>query len=346
MSKKTVRDIDLKDKKVLVRCDFNVPMDENRNITDNRRIVAALPTIKYLLEQNCKIVLCSHLGRPKGEFKKEFSLEPVAKELSKLLGKEVIIAKDVIGEDAENKAKNLKNGEILLLENVRFHREETDNDPEFAKKLASFGEIFVNDAFGTAHRAHASTEGVTKYLPAVSGFLIEKELKFLGEALENPERPFVAILGGSKVSDKIGVIENLLEKVDTLIIGGGMAYTFFKAQGYSVGESLCEEDKCDLALELMEKAKEKNVKFLLPIDNKVGKEFKPDTESKTVKSTEIPDGWEGLDIGEETIKLYKNFLRAEELGVSIDKVPSKFSQTVQKGLIDLLECAGGLLLNP
>ena len=309
MNKKTVKDIDLKDKKVLVRCDFNVPMDENKNITDNRRIVAALPTIKYLLEQNCKVVLCSHLGRPKGEFKPEFSLKPVAKELSKLLGQEVIMAEDVIGEDAKNKAENLKNGEILLLENVRFHREETDNDPEFAKKLASFGEVFVNDAFGTAHRAHASTEGVTKYLPAVSGFLIEKELKFLGEALENPERPFVAILGGSKVSDKIGVIENLLEKVDTLIIGGGMAYTFFKAQGYSVGDSLCEEDKCDLALEIMEKAKEKKVKFLLPIDNKIGKEFKPDTESKTVKSTEIPDGWEGLDIGEETIKLYKEELQ-------------------------------------
>ena len=309
MNKKTVKDIDLKDKKVLVRCDFNVPMDENKNITDNRRIVAALPTIKYLLEQNCKIVLCSHLGRPKGEFKPEFSLKPVAKELSKLLGQEVIMAEDVIGEDAKNKAEKLKNGEILLLENVRFHREETDNDPEFAKKLASFGEVFVNDAFGTAHRAHASTEGVTKYLPAVSGFLIEKELKFLGEALENPERPFVAILGGSKVSDKIGVIENLLEKVDTLIIGGGMAYTFFKAQGYNVGDSLCEEDKCDLALEIMEKAKEKEVKFLLPIDNKVGKEFKPDTESKTVKSTEIPDGWEGLDIGEETIKLYKEELQ-------------------------------------
>lgn len=309
MNKKTVKDIDLKNKKVLVRCDFNVPMDENKNITDNRRIVAALPTIKYLLEQNCKVVLCSHLGRPKGEFKPEFSLKPVAKELSKLLGQEVIMAEDVIGEDAKNKAENLKNGEVLLLENVRFHREETDNDPEFAKKLASFGEVFVNDAFGTAHRAHASTEGVTKYLPAVSGFLIEKELKFLGEALENPERPFVAILGGSKVSDKIGVIENLLEKVDTLIIGGGMAYTFFKAQGYSVGDSLCEEDKCDLALEIMEKAKEKKVKFLLPIDNKVGKEFKPDTESKTVKSTEIPDGWEGLDIGEETIKLYKEELQ-------------------------------------
>ncbi len=309
MNKKTVKDIDLKDKKVLVRCDFNVPMDENKNITDNRRIVAALPTIKYLLEQNCKVVLCSHLGRPKGEFKPEYSLKPVAKELSKLLGQEVIMAEDVIGEDAKNKAENLKNGEVLLLENVRFHREETDNDPEFAKELASFGEIFVNDAFGTAHRAHASTEGVTKYLPAVSGFLIEKELKFLGEALENPERPFVAILGGSKVSDKIGVIENLLEKVDTLIIGGGMAYTFFKAQGYSVGDSLCEEDKCELALEIMEKAKEKGVKFLLPIDNKIGREFKPDTESKTVKSTEIPDGWEGLDIGEETIKLYKEELQ-------------------------------------
>ena len=309
MNKKTVKDIDLKDKKVLVRCDFNVPMDENKNITDNRRIVAALPTIKYLLEQNCKVVLCSHLGRPKGEFKPEYSLKPVAKELSKLLGQEVIMAEDVIGEDAKNKAENLKNGEVLLLENVRFHREETDNDPEFAKELASFGEIFVNDAFGTAHRAHASTEGVTKYLPAVSGFLIEKELKFLGEALENPERPFVAILGGSKVSDKIGVIENLLEKVDTLIIGGGMAYTFFKAQGYSVGDSLCEEDKCDLASEIMQKAKEKGVKFLLPIDNKIGKEFKPDTESKTVKSTEIPDGWEGLDIGEETIKLYKEELQ-------------------------------------
>ena len=293
MNKKTVKDIDLKNKKVLVRCDFNVPMDENR----------------YLLEQNCKVVLCSHLGRPKGEFKPEFSLKPVAKELSKLLGQEVIMAEDVIGEDAKNKAEKLKNGKVLLLENVRFHREETDNDPEFAKKLASFGEVFVNDAFGTAHRAHASTEGVTKYLPAVSGFLIEKELKFLGEALENPERPFVAILGGSKVSDKIGVIENLLEKVDTLIIGGGMAYTFFKAQGYSVGDSLCEEDKCDLALEIMEKAKEKKVKFLLPIDNKIGKEFNPDTESKTVKSTEIPDGWEGLDIGEETIKLYREELQ-------------------------------------
>ena len=308
MNKKTVRDIDLKNKKVLVRCDFNVPMDENRNITDNRRIVAALPTIQYLLEQNCKIILMSHLGRPKGEFKPEFSLAPVAKELSKLLGKEVIMAKDVIGEDAENKANNLKDGEILLLENVRFHREETDNDPEFAKKLASYAEIFVNDAFGTAHRAHASTEGVTKFLPAVSGFLIEKELEFLGNALENPKRPFVAILGGAKVSDKIGVIDSLLEKVDTLMIGGGMAYTFFKAQGYEVGNSLCEVDKCDLALELIEKAKNKGVKMLLPVDTKVGKEFKPDTESKTVAWTEIPEGWEGFDIGEKTIAMFEKEL--------------------------------------
>ena len=307
--KKTVRDIDLKDKKVLVRCDFNVPMDENKNITDNRRIVAALPTIKYLLEQNCKVVLCSHLGRPKGEFKKEYSLAPVAKELSKLLGKEVIMAEDVIGEDAKSKAEKLNNGDVLLLENVRFHREETDNDPEFAKKLAEFGEIFVNDAFGTAHRAHASTEGVTKYLPAVSGFLIEKELKFLGEALENPARPFVAILGGAKVSDKIGVIDNLLEKVDSLIIGGGMAYTFFKAQGYGIGDSICEDDKCELALELIEKAKTKGVKLLLPVDTRIGKEFNADTECKTVPCTEIPDGWQGLDIGDETIKLFKEELK-------------------------------------
>ena len=309
MNKKTVRDIDLKGKKVFVRCDFNVPMDENQNITDNTRIVAALPTIKYLLEQNCKIILASHLGRPKGEFKPEYSLKPVAKELSKLLNKEVIMAKDVIGEDAMKKASELKEGEILLLENVRFHREETDNDPEFAKKLASMAEIFVNDAFGTAHRAHASTAGIADYLPAVAGFLIEKELKFLGEAINNPERPLVAILGGAKVSDKIGVIDNLLEKVDTLMIGGGMTYTFFKAQGYEVGKSICELDKLDLAKELMEKAKNKGVKLMLPVDTKVGKEYSADTESKTVKSTEIPADWEGLDIGEETIKLYSEELQ-------------------------------------
>ena len=304
MNKKTIEDIDLKNKKVLVRCDFNVPMDEEKNITDNTRIVAALPTIKYLLENNCAIILCSHLGRPKGEFKPEFSLKPVAKELSKLLNKEIIMANDVIGEDAKSKAKNLQNGQIMLLENVRFHREETDNDPEFSKQLASMAEIYVNDAFGAAHRAHSSTAGVAQYLPAVSGFLIEKELKFLGNALNNPERPFVAIMGGAKVSDKIGVIDSLLEKVDTLIIGGGMAYTFFKAQGYEVGNSICEMDKLDLAKELMEKAKNKGVKLMLPVDTKIGKEFKPDTESKTVSWTEIPEGWEGFDIGEESIKMF------------------------------------------
>ena len=309
MSKKTVRDIDLKDKKVLVRCDFNVPMDENKKITDNTRIVAAIPTIKYLLENNCAIILCSHLGRPKGEFKPEYSLAPVAEELSKLLGKEVIMAKDVIGEDAKQKAANLKQGQIMLLENVRFHKEETDNSPEFAKELASMAQIYVNDAFGTAHRAHSSTAGVAAYLPAVSGFLIEKELKFLGNAINNPQRPFVAILGGAKVSDKIGVIDSLLDKVDTLMIGGGMAYTFFKAQGYEVGNSICEVEKLELAKEAMEKAKERGVKLMLPIDTKIGKEFKPDTESKTVAWTEIPEGWEGFDIGAETIEMFKEELR-------------------------------------
>ena len=309
MSKKTVKDIDLKGKKVLVRCDFNVPMDEQKNITDNTRIVAALPTIKYLLENNCAIILCSHLGRPKGEFKPEFSLEPVAKELSRLLDKEVIMAKDVIGEDATSKAADLKQGEILLLENVRFHREETDNDPEFSKKLANLAEVYVNDAFGAAHRAHSSTAGVAEFLPAVSGFLIEKELKFLGNAVSNPERPFVAILGGAKVSDKIGVIDSLLEKVDTLLIGGGMAYTFFKAQGYGVGDSICELDKLDLALDLMKKAKDKGVNLVLPVDTKIGKEFKPDTESKIVPWTEIPDGWEGFDIGTKTIEMFTEELK-------------------------------------
>ena len=304
MNKKTVRDIDVTGKKVLVRCDFNVPQTEDGTITDNRRIVSALDTIKYLIEHNAKVILCSHLGRPKGEFKKEFSLAPIAKELSKLLGKEVKLAKDVIGEDAKELTNNMQNGDVVLLENVRFHREETDNDPEFAKKLASLADIYVNDAFGTAHRAHASTAGVAAYLPAVSGFLIEKEINFMGDALENPERPFMAILGGKKVSDKIGVIESLLEKVDTLLIGGAMAYTFFKSMGYGVGNSICELDKLDLAQDIMKKAKEKGVKLMLPVDTKVGKEFKPDTESKVVKFSEIPDGWEGFDIGPETIEMY------------------------------------------
>ncbi len=308
MNKKTVRDIDIKGKKVLVRCDFNVPLDENKNITDNRRIVGAIPTIKYLLDNDCKVILCSHLGRPKGEVKKEFSLAPVAKELSKLLDREVKLADDIIGESAKTLTANMENGDIVLLENVRFDAREEANNPEFAKELASMAELYVNDAFGTAHRAHSSTAGVAAYLPAVAGFLMEKELNFLGTTLENPERPFMAILGGKKVSDKIGVIDSLLEKVNTLMIGGGMAYTFFKAMGYNVGNSICELDKLDLAKGLMEKAKAKGVKLMLPVDTRVGKEFSADTESKTVKYTEIPDGWEGFDIGEETIKMYEEEL--------------------------------------
>ena len=308
MNKKTIRDIDLKNKKVLVRCDFNVPLDSDLNIIDNRRIVGAIPTIKYLLENNCKIILCSHLGRPKGEVKKEFSLEPVAKELSRLLGKEVKLAKDIIGTSAKELTANMQDGEIVLLENVRFDKREEENDEEFSKELASMAEIYVNDAFGTAHRAHSSTAGVAKFLPAVAGFLMEKEINFLGTTLEKPERPFMAILGGKKVSDKIGVIDSLLEKVDTLIIGGGMAYTFFKAMGYNVGNSICELDKLDLATSLIEKAKNKGVKLMFPVDTQVGKEFKADTESKTVSYKEIPDGWEGFDIGAETIKMYEEEL--------------------------------------
>lgn len=310
MNKKTVRDIDVTGKKVLVRCDFNVPLDkETGKITDNRRIRAAIPTIEYLIDHNAKVILCSHLGRPKGEFNLKYSLKPVAEELSKLLGKEVKLAKDVIGEDAEKLTSEIKEGEVVLLENVRFHKEEEENDPEFAKKLASFAEIYVNDAFGTAHRAHASTAGVADYLPAVSGFLIEKELEFLGNALDNPERPFVAILGGAKVSDKIGVIENLLDKVDTLIIGGGMAYTFYKAQGHSIGTSICEEDKIDLANDILNKAKEKNVEILLPIDNHVSAEYSNEAEDKYIDSVEIPEGFMGLDIGPKTIELFKNAIK-------------------------------------
>ena len=309
MSKKTVRDIDVKGKKVLVRCDFNVPYDENRKITDNRRIVAALPTINYLLENDCKVILCSHLGRPKGEVKPEYSMNIVAEELSRLLGKEVKLAKDVVGTDAKNLAENLQAGEVMLLENVRYEAGEEKNDENLSKEFAALAEIFVNDAFGTAHRAHSSTTGVASYLPAVSGFLIEKELNFMGTALENPERPFMAILGGKKVSDKIGVIRALLEKVDVLMIGGAMAYTFFKSMGYEVGNSICELDKLDLARELMEEAKAKGVKLMLPVDTKVGKEFDPNTESKVVKYTEIPDGWEGYDIGTETIEIYSKELQ-------------------------------------
>ena len=308
LNKKTVEDIDVKGKKVLVRCDFNVKMEDGV-ITSDKRIVASLPTIKYLLDHGAKLILCSHLGRPKGEFKPEFSLAPVAKRLGELLGIEVKMAKDVVGESAQALAADLKEGEVLLLENVRFHAEETKNDPEFAKKLASLAEIYVNDAFGSAHRAHASTTGVADYLPAVCGFLIQKELQYIGGALENPKRPLVAILGGAKVSDKIGVITNLMEKVDTLIVGGGMAYTFFAALGHSVGTSLLEADKIDLAKEMMDKAEAKGVKFLIPIDNVIGKEYKADTEYTTVDSDDIPDGWMGLDIGPKSTELFANAVK-------------------------------------
>lgn len=310
MNKKTVKDIDVNGKKVLVRCDFNVPIDsETGKITDNRRIRAALPTIQYLLDHNAKVILCSHLGRPKGEFNLKYSLKPVAEELSKLLNKDVKLAKDVIGESAKELTSNMKEGDIVLLENVRFHKEEEQNDPEYSKALASMAEIYVNDAFGTAHRAHSSTTGVADYLPAVSGFLIEKELEFLGGALENPKHPFVAILGGAKVSDKIGVIENLLDKVDTLIIGGGMAYTFYKAQGHHIGTSICEEDKLDLAKSILEKAQEKGVKLLLPVDNHVSSEYSNNGEDKIVDSTEIPDGFMGLDIGPKTIEKFEEAVK-------------------------------------
>ena len=310
MNKKTVKDIDVNGKKVLVRCDFNVPIDsETGKITDNRRIIAALPTIQYLLDHNAKVILCSHLGRPKGEFNLKYSLKPVAEELSKLLNKDVKLAKDVIGESAKELTSNMKEGDIVLLENVRFHKEEEQNDPEYSKALASMAEIYVNDAFGTAHRAHSSTTGVADYLPAVSGFLIEKELEFLGGALENPKHPFVAILGGAKVSDKIGVIENLLDKVDTLIIGGGMAYTFYKAQGHHIGTSICEEDKLDLAKSILEKAQEKGVKLLLPVDNHVSSEYSNNGEDKIVDSTEIPDGFMGLDIGPKTIEKFEEAVK-------------------------------------
>ena len=303
--KKTVKDVDVRSKRVLVRVDYNVPLDANGNVSDDKRITASLPTINYLLEQGARIILCSHLGRPKGEVKKEFSLAPVAKRLKELLPNvNIYFASDCIGEEAQQKAAALKDGEILLLENLRFHKEEEKNDPEFAKKLASLAEIYVSDAFGTVHRAHASTAGVAAYLPAVAGFLIGKELSIMGDALENPERPFVAILGGAKVADKIGVITNLLNKCDTLLIGGGMAYTFFKAMGYEIGDSLLDAESIDLAKQLMETAKEKGVKLLLPVDTVVAKAFAADAEHMTVAANVIPVGWQGLDIGEKTRELF------------------------------------------
>ena len=309
MNKKTIEDIEVSGKKVLVRCDFNVPLDGDK-ITDETRIVAALPTIQYLLDHNAAVILTSHLGRPKGEFNMKYSLAPVAARLSEKLGKTVVLAKDVIGEDAKKCVSEMKPGDVVLLENVRFHKEEEKNDPEFAKALASFAEIYVNDAFGTAHRAHASTEGVTHYLPAVAGYLIGKELDFLGNAVENPKRPFVAILGGAKVKDKIGVITNLLEKVDTLIIGGGMAYTFQKALGYEIGKSLLDEERIELAKDMMQKAKDKGVKLLLPVDNVCGNDFKDDCDKITVDAAAgIPADYEGMDIGPKSIKLFSEAIK-------------------------------------
>ena len=309
MNKKTVADIDVAGKRVLVRCDFNVPLKDGK-ITNENRIIGALPTIKFLIEHNAKVILCSHLGRPKGEFKPEFSLKPVAARLCELLGKNVAMASDVIGDDAKKKVAEMNDGDVVLLENVRYHAEETKNDPAFAKELASLADVYVNDAFGAAHRAHASTAGVTAYIPGVAGFLIEKEISIMGKALENPEKPFVAILGGAKVSDKIGVIENLIDKVDTLIVGGGMAYTFIKAQGGQIGNSLCEMDKLDLALELLSKAKAKGVKLLLPVETVCVQEFNNDAPSKVVPITEIPDGWEGVDLGPKSIDLFAGEIKS------------------------------------
>ena len=309
-NKKTILDVDVAGKKILLRCDFNVPQDkETGAITSDKRIVAALPTIRYLLEKKAAVIACSHLGKPKGEWKSKLSLAPVAERLSQLLGQEVIFARDIVGEDAKAKAAALQGGQIMLLENLRFDPREEKNDPSFAEELASMAELYVSDAFGTVHRAHASTAGVAQYLPAVAGFLIGKELSVMGGALENPVRPFVAILGGAKVADKIGVITNLLNKCDTLIIGGGMAYTFFKALGYNIGNSLLDADSIELAKKLMLDADAKGVKMLLPVDTVVAREFKADAEYMTVDSDRIPDGYMGMDIGEKTAKLFGEEIR-------------------------------------
>ena len=309
MNKKSIQDIDVDGKKVLVRVDFNVPLDENGTITDDRRIREALPTIRYLREHNAKVILMSHLGRPKGKFNMKYSLKPVAERLSEKLGAEVRLAGDVIGDAVQAMAESLKEGEVMLLENVRFYEEEEKNDKEFSRKLAALGDIYINDAFGTAHRAHATTAGVAEYLPSAAGFLIKKELEIMGKALTAPERPFVAILGGAKVSDKIGVIENLMDKVDTLLIGGGMAYTFFGAMGYEIGKSIFEADKAELAGELLKKAETKGVKLLLPVDTVVASEFSNDAPKKTVPAAMIPKDMMGMDIGEDTRKIFSEIVK-------------------------------------
>ncbi len=307
--KQTVEDLDVGGKRVLVRCDFNVPQDDKGAITDDRRIREALKTIRYLMEHDARVILCSHLGRPKGEVNPKYSLKPIATRLSELLGIEVKMAEDVVGPSAIKLAENLKDREVMLIENVRYDAREEKNDPEFSKELASLAELYVNDAFGTAHRAHSSTAGVADYLPSAVGYLIKKEIDIMGKALENPERPFVAILGGKKVSDKISVIENLIDKVDSLIIGGGMSYTFFKAQGKEIGNSICEDDKIELAKGLLAKAEEKGVRLVLPVDNVVIQEFSNDAPSQVVPSDAIPEGWQGVDVGPETLKLYAEVLK-------------------------------------
>lgn len=311
LDKKTVEDLELKGKKVLVRCDFNVPMNDNGEITDDRRIKSALKTINYIIDKGGKVILMSHLGRPKGEPKKEYSLEAVGKRLAQLLNKEVTFADidEVVADDLREAVSEMEEGDVILLQNTRFRPEETKNGEDFAKELASIGDVFVNDAFGTAHRAHASNVGVSQHLPSAVGYLVNKEIEIMGKAMSNPDRPFVAILGGAKVSDKIEVINSLMDKVDSLIIGGGMMFTFLKAMGYGVGKSLLEEDKIGLAKELIEKAENKGVKLLLPIDTVVAKEFKNDTEFQTVSVKEIPEDMMGLDIGEETSKLFSDEIK-------------------------------------
>ncbi|WP_141432632.1 phosphoglycerate kinase [Bacillus sp. 03113] len=312
MNKKSIKDVDLKGKRVFCRVDFNVPMQDGQ-VTDETRIRAALPTIQYLIEQGAKVILASHLGRPKGKAVEELRLTPVAKRLSELLEKEVLKTDEAYGEEVKAKISTMSEGDILLLENVRFYAGEEKNDPELAKAFAELADVYVNDAFGAAHRAHASTEGIAHYLPAVSGLLMEKELDVLGKALSNPERPFTAIIGGAKVKDKIDVIDNLLEKVDNLIIGGGLAYTFIKAKGYEIGKSLLEEDKIELAKTFMDKAKEKGVNFYMPIDGVIAQEFSPDTEAKEVSIDAIPADWQALDIGPKTVELYREVIQKSKL---------------------------------
>ncbi|MFB7304083.1 phosphoglycerate kinase [Heyndrickxia sporothermodurans] len=312
MNKKTIKDIDLNGKKVFCRVDFNVPL-QNGNVTDDTRIRAALPTIQYLIDQGAKVILASHLGRPKGQVVEELRLTPVAKRLSELLKKDIRKSNEAYGEIAQAEIDKLENGDVLLLENVRFYPGEEKNDPELAKSFAELADVYVNDAFGAAHRAHASTEGIAQYLPAVAGFLMEKELEVLGKALSNPERPFTAIIGGAKVKDKIGVIDNLLDKVDNLIIGGGLAYTFVKAKGHEVGKSLLEEDKIDLAKSFMEKAEQKNVKFYMPVDVVVADDFSDSANKKVVAIDEIPSDWEALDIGPKTVEIYRDVIGQSKL---------------------------------